>query len=80
MAPINSSNATKREIALYFNTLSCLVKNLEKQYILVDLRNELSVYGKVVNVDAYMNMEMEDVTLYDMRGNFSKNSSVSNTV
>ncbi|ENN80027.1 hypothetical protein HUJ04_004603 [Dendroctonus ponderosae] len=68
MAPINAGNATKKEMALFFNTLSCLVKNLEKQYILVDLRNELSLYGKVINVDAYMNMEMEDVTLYDTRG------------
>lgn len=65
---VNSKNATKKEISLFFNTLAGLVKNMEGYYTVVDLRNECCVTGKITRVDAYMNMEMEDVVFYDTRG------------
>lgn len=68
MAFVNSSNASKKEILLFFNTLCGLVKNLEKRYTTIDLRNECCVTGKIIKVDGFMNIEMEDVVFYDMRG------------
>jgi len=69
MALVNSTNATKAEISIFFNTLAGLVKNLENRYTAVDLRNECCVTGKIINVDGHMNIEMEDVIFHDMRGN-----------
>ncbi|KAL1512767.1 hypothetical protein ABEB36_002299 [Hypothenemus hampei] len=66
---MDSRNVTKVEKALLFNTLGCLVKGLENRYTIVDLRNECCVTGKIVKVDGYMNIEMEDVILNDMRQN-----------
>lgn len=68
MALVNSTNASKSEISIYFNTLAGLVKNLENRFTTIDLRNEVCVTGKIVRVDAHMNIEMEDVIFYDMRG------------
>lgn len=68
MALVNSSTASKKEILLFFNTLCGLVKNLERRYTTVDLRNECCVTGKIIKVDGFMNIEMEDVVFYDMRG------------
>jgi len=69
MASVSSANAYKKEVSLFFNTLAGLAKNLEGYYTIVDLRNECCVTGKIVKVDAHMNLEMEDVIFYDMRGN-----------
>ncbi|XP_074037040.1 U7 snRNA-associated Sm-like protein LSm10 isoform X2 [Leptinotarsa decemlineata] len=58
---------TKREKYQLFNSLSCLVKSLEGHNTVIDLRNENIVSGKVVKVDGWMNVEMEDVVFYDAR-------------
>ncbi|KAL3285794.1 hypothetical protein HHI36_000318 [Cryptolaemus montrouzieri] len=51
-----------------FNTMTGVVAGLENEYTMIDLRNEAIVTGKIVTVDGGMNIEMEDVTLYDARG------------
>ncbi|KAG5897295.1 hypothetical protein JTB14_011460 [Gonioctena quinquepunctata] len=60
--------SSKREKFQFFNTLSCLVKSMEGLHTLIDLRNENAVSGKIVKVDGWMNVEMEDVVFYDSRG------------
>lgn len=56
METICSSKFSKRESFFLYNTLLCLVKSLEKRYTVIDLRNEVSVSGKIVEVDGYDNL------------------------
>jgi small nuclear ribonucleoprotein (snRNP)-like protein len=42
---------SKSEIHRIYNSLSCLAISLVNQNILIDLRNETSVAGRIVNVD-----------------------------
>ncbi|KAK9875342.1 hypothetical protein WA026_007739 [Henosepilachna vigintioctopunctata] len=51
-----------------FNSMTGVVAGLESLYTTIDLRNEAIVTGKIVQVDGMMNIEMEDVTLYDAKG------------
>ncbi|KAF2897753.1 hypothetical protein ILUMI_08416 [Ignelater luminosus] len=60
--------ALRKERFFFFNNLVSVVKGLEGQYTTIDLRNEACLTGKIVNVDGYMNVELEDVILYDPRG------------
>lgn len=53
---------------LFYNTMACLVKALEGDYTIIDLRNESCVTGRIIDVDAYMNIEMEDCYYYNSRG------------
>ncbi|XP_066142403.1 U7 snRNA-associated Sm-like protein LSm10 isoform X2 [Euwallacea fornicatus] len=69
MALVDTRNATHREKSLFHQSLSGLVKNLETRYTTIDLRNECCVTGQITKVDGFMNIEMEDVVFYDMRGN-----------
>lgn len=41
----------RKEVHLIYNTLACVPKILENRNILIDLRNECSVAGKITNVD-----------------------------
>lgn len=60
--------ASRRERYFFYNNLVNVVKGLEGQYTTIDLRNEACLTGKIINVDGYMNVELEDVILYDPRG------------
>lgn len=51
-----------------YNTLNGLIKGLEGEYTVIDLRNENSVCGKIVHVDAVMNVDLDEAILYDNRG------------
>ncbi|KAI4468399.1 u7 snrna-associated sm-like protein lsm10 [Holotrichia oblita] len=57
-----------KEIFLYYNTMASLVKGLEQNYTTIDFRDESVVTGKIVNVDGFMNIEMEDCSYYNARG------------
>ncbi|EJY58040.1 AAEL013425-PB [Aedes aegypti] len=50
------------------NELAGLVQCLVNRNILIDLRNESSVAGKITNVDGFMNISMENVVLIDQLG------------
>ncbi|ESO94838.1 hypothetical protein LOTGIDRAFT_79495, partial [Lottia gigantea] len=49
---------SNREKFAFKNTLICLLKALEGQVAIVELRNETSVKGRITNVDGWMNMTM----------------------
>lgn len=52
----------------FYNNLVCLAKALTGKYIVIDLRNDATVTGKIDHVDGYMNVEMKDVLFYNPRG------------
>lgn len=58
----------RKENFYFYNNLVCLVKAVENQYTTIDLHNEECVTGKVTNVDAYMNIELENATFYNGKG------------
>ncbi|XP_017768190.1 PREDICTED: U7 snRNA-associated Sm-like protein LSm10 [Nicrophorus vespilloides] len=57
-----------KSIYLLHNSMACLLNALVGKYTVIDLRNESSVHGKVVEVDGYMNTELEDCTFQNARG------------
>ncbi|XP_077447202.1 U7 snRNA-associated Sm-like protein LSm10 [Stigmatopora argus] len=50
------------------NSMVILLQGLQGQVTTVDLRNESTARGRVVNVDAFMNVRLEDVLYRDWRG------------
>ncbi|XP_062555292.1 U7 snRNA-associated Sm-like protein LSm10 [Armigeres subalbatus] len=50
------------------NDLTGLAQCLLDRNILIDLRNESSVAGKITSVDGFMNISMENVVLIDQLG------------
>ncbi|XP_054273263.1 U7 snRNA-associated Sm-like protein LSm10 [Macrosteles quadrilineatus] len=52
-----------RERFFALNGLVCLVQSMEGKTTTVDLRNESSIYGKIDDVDAFMNINMSDAVL-----------------
>lgn len=57
-----------RERTMAENSLVLLLQGLQGQVTTVDLRNESTARGRVVNVDAFMNMRLEAVLFRDRRG------------
>ncbi|CAG9835351.1 unnamed protein product [Diabrotica balteata] len=66
---LNTGNSTKKEVFFYHNYLTGLIKALEGEYTLIDLRNESSIAGRISKVDGYMNIDMNDVVFRDPLGN-----------
>ncbi|XP_014476839.1 PREDICTED: U7 snRNA-associated Sm-like protein LSm10 isoform X2 [Dinoponera quadriceps] len=64
--------AEKHEKHLLYNSLSILLKAVERQRTTVDLRNEASVFGIVEEADAFMNIVMRDCIFTDPRGDSFK--------
>lgn len=63
---------SKVEKYRFYNSLVCLARALTGKYIVIDLRNDACVTGKIDHVDGYMNIEMEDVVFYNPRGKYLK--------
>ncbi|GLV36615.1 Lsm10 [Carabus blaptoides fortunei] len=59
---------SNREAFYFYNNLTGMVKSLENKYTTIDLKNEACVTGKIVLVDGYMNIDLEDALFYDPRG------------
>ena len=59
---------TARDKALMINSLVCLLKAMEGWQTTIEFRNENSVRGTVVRVDAHMNADMEDCTFTTLDG------------
>lgn len=57
-----------RERTLAENSLVVLLQGLQGQVTTVELRNECTAQGRLVNVDAFMNLRMEAVLYRDRRG------------
>ncbi|XP_050924156.1 U7 snRNA-associated Sm-like protein LSm10 [Lates calcarifer] len=49
-----------------------LLQGLQGEVTTVDLRNESTARGRVVNVDAFMNVRLEDVLYRDWRGQVTR--------
>lgn len=64
--------ATDRERFKIRNSLICLLKAVEEKVTTVELRNESSVSGYVVHVDAYMNVTMKDVSFRNFKGKVTR--------
>ncbi|KAG7324606.1 hypothetical protein KOW79_012622 [Hemibagrus wyckioides] len=54
------------------NSLVVLLQGLQGQVTTVELRDESTARGRVLNVDAFMNVRLEDVLYRDRRGNISQ--------
>lgn len=61
-----------RERTIAENSLVVLLQGLQGQVTTVELRDESSARGRVVNVDAFMNIRLEDVDYRDRRGRASR--------
>lgn len=76
--PASSSSAPSevvssiRERTIAENSLVVLLQGLQGQVTTVELRDESSVRGRVINVDAFMNIRLEDVYYRDRRGRLAR--------
>lgn len=61
-----------RERTIAENSMVILLQGLRGEVTTVDLRNESTARGRVVNVDAYMNVRLSDVVYRDRRGDVSQ--------
>uniref|UniRef100_A0A3Q3WJR5 Sm domain-containing protein n=1 Tax=Mola mola TaxID=94237 RepID=A0A3Q3WJR5_MOLML len=57
-----------RERTIAENSMVALLQGLQGEVTTVDLRDESTARGRVVNVDAFMNVRLEDVLYRDRRG------------
>lgn len=57
-----------RERMMAENSLVVLLQGLQGEVTTVDLRNECTACGRIVNVDAFMNMRLEAVLYRDRQG------------
>ncbi|XP_058455751.1 U7 snRNA-associated Sm-like protein LSm10 [Malaya genurostris] len=58
----------KKERFHSLNELTGLAQCLINKNILIDLRNETSVAGKITDVDGFMNISMQNVVYFDQLG------------
>ncbi|XP_023256796.1 U7 snRNA-associated Sm-like protein LSm10 [Seriola lalandi dorsalis] len=61
-----------RERTIAENSMVVLLQGLQGQVTTVDLRNESTARGRVINVDAFMNIRMEEVLYTDQRGQLTR--------
>lgn len=61
-----------RERTIAENSMVVLLQGLQGQVTTVDLRNESTARGRVVNVDAFMNIRLADVLYRDRRGQLTQ--------
>ncbi|KAG9281360.1 U7 snRNA-associated Sm-like protein LSm10 [Astyanax mexicanus] len=61
-----------RERTIAENSLVVLLQGLHGQVTTVDLRDESTARGRVVNVDAFMNIRLEKVLYRDRKGRVSE--------
>ncbi|KAL6099422.1 lsm10 [Pungitius sinensis] len=71
-APVAEVFNSIRERAIAENSMVVLLQGLQGEVTTVDLRNESTARGRVVNVDAFMNVRLEDVLYRDRGGKLSK--------
>lgn len=57
---------TSREKYYIMNTMLCLLKFLEGKVTTVETRGEKTATGKIISVDGYMNITMENVTFWSL--------------
>lgn len=71
VGPVEVVNSI-RERTITENSMVILLQGLQGEVTTVDLRNESTARGRVVNVDAFMNVRLEDVLYRDRRGQLTQ--------
>ncbi|XP_065327900.1 U7 snRNA-associated Sm-like protein LSm10 [Pelmatolapia mariae] len=71
VGPVEVVNSI-RERTITENSMVILLQGLQGEVTTVDLRNESTARGLVVNVDAFMNIRLEDVLYRDRRGQLTQ--------
>ncbi|KAM4724870.1 U7 snRNA-associated Sm-like protein LSm10 [Anableps anableps] len=66
--PSGAVASSIRERTIAENCLVVLLQGLQGEVTTVDLRDESTARGRVLNVDAFMNVRLEDVLYRDRRG------------
>lgn len=61
-----------RERTIAENSMVVLLQGLQGEVTTVDLRNESTARGRVVNVDAFMNIRLADVLYRNWRGQLTQ--------
>ncbi|KAG8005369.1 U7 snRNA-associated Sm-like protein LSm10 [Nibea albiflora] len=61
-----------RERTIAENSMVVLLQGLQGEVTTVDLKNESTARGRVVNVDAFMNVRLEDVLYQDRQGQLTQ--------
>ncbi|XP_068189225.1 U7 snRNA-associated Sm-like protein LSm10 [Antennarius striatus] len=61
-----------RERTIAENSMVVLLQGLQGEVTTVDLKNESTARGRVVSVDAFMNIRLEDVLYRDRRGQLTQ--------
>lgn len=59
---------SRKENFLIANTLNCIPILLKDQAVLIDLRNDCSVAGRIDNADGHMNIHLTDVVFINALG------------
>lgn len=71
VGPVEVVNSI-RERTITENSMVILLQGLQGEVTTVDLRNESTARGCVVNVDAFMNVRLEDVLYRDRLGQLTQ--------
>lgn len=71
VGPVEVVNSI-RERTITENSMVILLQGLQGEVTTVDLRNESTARGRVVNVDAFMNVRLEDVLYRDRLGQLTQ--------
>ncbi|XP_073340010.1 U7 snRNA-associated Sm-like protein LSm10 [Pagrus major] len=61
-----------RERTIAENSMVILLQGLQGQVTTVDLKNESTARGRVVNVDAFMNIRLKDVLYRDRKAQLTR--------
>ncbi|XP_034017178.1 U7 snRNA-associated Sm-like protein LSm10 [Thalassophryne amazonica] len=61
-----------QERSIVENSMVVLLQGLQGEVTTVDLRNETTARGRVVSVDAFMNIRLEEVLHRDRRGRLTQ--------
>ncbi|XP_029299163.1 U7 snRNA-associated Sm-like protein LSm10 [Cottoperca gobio] len=71
-APVAEVFNSIRERTIAENSMVVLLQGLHGQVTTVDLKNESTARGRIVNVDAFMNVRLENVMYRDRRGKLTQ--------
>lgn len=71
VGPVEVVNSI-RERTITENSMVILLQGLQGEVTTVDLRNESTARGRVVNVDAFMNVRLEDLLYRDRLGQLTQ--------
>lgn len=71
VGPVEVVNSI-RERTITENSMVILLQGLQGEVTTVDLRNESTARGRMVNVDAFMNVRLEDVLYRDRLGQLTQ--------